>query len=95
MKGPKIAIAALAVMMSCAKDNIITPSENLVSKKAAKTNSLKLLYIADGVVLNNREELMAIRKKDHKMTIHSGNSAIAMQYGDRAKSGLAVITTKQ
>lgn len=96
MKGLTIIMISLVALMNCSKNGAaLDPKSEFNSESPNQSQPLKLLYIVDGVELKSRQELLAIRDKEHVTTIFPSNSALTEKYGDRAKYGVAVITTKQ
>jgi hypothetical protein len=71
------------------------PQSESDSEIANKFQPLKLLYVVDGIELKNQQELIAIINKEYTTQIFSKNTVFARKHGDRAKYGVAIITTKE
>ena len=96
MKVLTIIMVSMLAQMSCTKDDIaLDPKTEFINESSTELEPLKLLYLVDGVELKTRQELLAITGKEHVTTLFAGNSTLAVKYGDRAKYGVAIITTKQ
>jgi hypothetical protein len=85
-----------AAFFSCSKSNISADPKIEASRETiVSSQSLKLLHLIDGTEVKTQQELIAImNKKQTTTTVYTGHSTMAHKYGDRAKYGVAIHTTK-